>query len=315
MSDEMTIGGKRYISSKRAAEISDYTQDYIGQLARKRLIDAHRVGGLWYVSMDSLAQYKEKAESYVPIPPQNALVRDRESLVSFDGKDYVSASRAAEITGYHPDYVGQLARAGTVLSRQVGNRWYVERSHILGHKKEKDGLLAAVQSEAVGIVRPEASYSAADTAQNDTEPYFEYTSDDRDLLPVVSESRSKRLSENLESLGGESHILPIRVTRSYEYPVTISHIMRTKEKRPEQKPVRQSRLANKYIVISGALATIVIVLSVGVIMPKSGWVYTQSGAIESKADAMVAGVAAAATKIGDLLEEILAPKLIYRRSE
>ena len=318
MSDEISIGGKQYISSKRAAELSDYTQDYIGQLARKRLIDAHRVGGLWYVSMDSLLQYKEKADSYIPVPPQNAVLRDKESLVSFDGKDYVSASRAAEITGYHPDYVGQLARGGTVLGRQVGNRWYVERTHIVGHKKEKDSLLAAVQSEAVGIVKPERSDAYAGESRDDAEPYFKYTSDDRDLLPVVSEAYSDRPEEMVDvpdASGEESHTLPIRVVRSYGDIVVAPHTVRLKDKIPEQRPVRQSRITNKYIVISGVLATIVIVLSVGVIMPKSGWVYTRGGTEVLKNSAMLAGVSTAITRVGDLLEGILAPELTYRRAK
>src|SRR3989344_1605357 len=298
MSDEISIGGKQYISSKRAAELSDYTQDYIGQLARKRLIDAHRVGGLWYVSMDSLLQYKEKADSYIPVSPQNAVLRDTESLVSFDGKDYVSARRAAEITGYHPEYGGQLARGGTVLGRQVGDRWYVERTHIVGHKKEKDSLLAAVQSEAVGIVRAETPYSYADTSYNDAGTYFKYTSDDRDLLPVVSEAYSDRPEEMVDvpdASGEESHTLPIRAARPTGDIAVVPHTVRLKDKIPEQRPARQSRITNKYIVISGVLATIVIVLSVGVIMPKSGWVYTQSGTEGSKSNAMLAGVGDVAT--------------------
>ena len=316
MSDEMTIGGKQYISSKRAAEISDYTQDYIGQLARKRLIDAHRVGGLWYVSMDSLAQYKEKADSYVPVPPQNALIRDRESLVSFDGKDYVSASRAAEITGYHPDYVGQLARGGTVLSKQVGNRWYVERSHILGHKKEKDGLLAAVQSEAVGIVKPEATYSRTDSAYNDAGPHFKYTSDDRDLLPVVSGAGESLPGSTWDTPEEGAHTLPIHVMRSAGEPTIVRHnVVRHIAEKNEKKAAPRGGIGNKYIVISGAVATIVIVLSVGVIMPKSGWVYTQGNTDESKSSAMLAAVSTAVTKVGDLLEDLLAPELVYRRSD
>jgi hypothetical protein len=51
MSDEMVIEGKTYISSKRAAQVSGYAQDYIGQLARGGAIDAQRVGGLWFVNL------------------------------------------------------------------------------------------------------------------------------------------------------------------------------------------------------------------------------------------------------------------------
>ena len=135
MSDEVTVGGIEYVSSRRAADSTGYAQDYIGQLARKGQIDAQRVGGLWYISMPSLQNYKEHADAYTPTPPQQGnQQRDPGSLISFGGKDHISAARATELTGYHQDYVGQLARSGTVLARQVGNRWYVEREGILAHK-------------------------------------------------------------------------------------------------------------------------------------------------------------------------------------
>src|SRR3989344_6165650 len=125
MSDELLVGGVQYISSKRASDSTGYAQDYIGQLARRRNIDARRVGGLWYVRAASLQEYKQHADTYKPIPPQRGNQQeDPDYLISFDGKDHISAARAAELTGYHQDYVGQLARSGTVLSRQVGNRWY-----------------------------------------------------------------------------------------------------------------------------------------------------------------------------------------------
>ena len=225
MSDEMTIGGKQYISSKRAAEISDYTQDYIGQLARKRLIDAHRVGGLWYVSMDALLRYKEKAESYIPTPPQNAVLRDRESLVSFDGKDYVSASRAAEITGYHSDYVGQLARSGTVLSKQVGNRWYVERSHIVGHKRKKTACLLRcnpkrwASSDRKPPILPRMVLKMMQSR----------TSSTRVMMGTYCRWCRKRARSDRRECGmpakGESHHLPIRVVRSYEVPAVAGRIV------------------------------------------------------------------------------------------
>ena len=47
MDASLIIGDENLISSKRAAESSGYAQDYIGQLARKGLIEARRIGGLW----------------------------------------------------------------------------------------------------------------------------------------------------------------------------------------------------------------------------------------------------------------------------
>ncbi len=52
--DELILGGKKYISSKRASEITGYAKDYIGQLARGGKIPATRVGRAWYVDEAAL---------------------------------------------------------------------------------------------------------------------------------------------------------------------------------------------------------------------------------------------------------------------
>lgn len=156
MAQEINLGGTIYISSKHAAEKTGYTQDYIGQLARGGTIEAKRVSGMWYILEESLRAYKEKADQFVPTPPEGfTKSTEAEVAVSFDGKDYISANRAAKITGYNQDYIGQLARSNQILSRQVGKRWYVDRESLLKHKEEKDALLAAVQVESVGLAKPE----------------------------------------------------------------------------------------------------------------------------------------------------------------
>lgn len=52
--DELNLKGKKYISSKRAHEITGYTKDYVGQLARGGKIPAERVGRAWYIDEDAL---------------------------------------------------------------------------------------------------------------------------------------------------------------------------------------------------------------------------------------------------------------------
>lgn len=54
--------------------------------------------------------------------------------LTLDGKIYVSSRRAAEITGYAKDYVGQLCREGHVEARLVGRNWYVLESSIKAHR-------------------------------------------------------------------------------------------------------------------------------------------------------------------------------------
>ena len=56
--DELTISDKIYISSKRAAEITGYAKDYIGQLCREGRVEATLVGRSWYVLESSLRAHR-----------------------------------------------------------------------------------------------------------------------------------------------------------------------------------------------------------------------------------------------------------------
>jgi hypothetical protein len=318
MSESITVEGKEYISSKRASQLSGYAQDYIGQLARSSQIDAQRIGGLWYVSMESLEGYKVKAESYKPEPPERKpTIVDPEALISFDGKDYISAARAAKLTGYHQDYIGQLARAGTVLSRQVGNRWYVERDAILAHKKEKDALLAAVQSESVGLVR-ESSKEAVEVTVAPTlnsEPLMRYTNENEDLMPVLQNSAAasteeRTVSENTKE--SEETSIPIRV-------IPKRQILHHTEAVKRVKPVRRTHeKTNSYAMLAASALTIVIVLSFGFSTLKTQSIYSAGTKGGLKGMGPVANTASAAEAfswIGDLIENLVVPEIVYRRSD
>jgi hypothetical protein len=52
----------------------------------------------------------------------------------FDEKKYISSSRAAKITGYANDYIGQLCRDGKLECRMVGRSWYVSFNSLINHK-------------------------------------------------------------------------------------------------------------------------------------------------------------------------------------
>lgn len=309
----MWIQGKEYISSKRASELSGYAQDYIGQLARKGLISAQRVGGLWFVSMDSLTEYKSHADTYVPQPPDKKDAPDPDSLVSFDGKDHVSAARAAKITGYHPDYVGQLARTGAVISRQVGNRWYVDREAILTHKQQKDGLLGAVQAQSVGIARSSdpGIGDAPQTRYNGPGPFLTYTRDDRDLLPVMAKSAP---TETKDTTGNEAHMVPIRVLPKREI---LQHTHPVKHVKSPRRVHGKTIDYGTFRTLATAALTIVIVLSFGLVTLKSGSVYTTtaspSGAVIGRN--MLAGAATVFERISEFVQNFLVNELIYKRGE
>ncbi len=61
VNDHLILGGKKFISSRRASQATGYTQDYVGQLIRAKKIDAQMVGRHWFVSEDSILAYKQTA--------------------------------------------------------------------------------------------------------------------------------------------------------------------------------------------------------------------------------------------------------------
>ena len=135
--------GKKYISSKRASKVSDYSSDYIGQLCRAGKLDGKMFGHTWFVTEDSLVAHQTisaSAESY----KNRALNFKRAALVkgsaeddsSADAVGRVSARRAAEISGYSADYVGQLCRSGRLDAKMIGHTWFVTEASVFSHMRK-----------------------------------------------------------------------------------------------------------------------------------------------------------------------------------
>lgn len=56
--DDLVIEGKTYLSSKRAAEVTGYAKDYVGQLCREGRVEARLVGRSWYVLEQSIREHR-----------------------------------------------------------------------------------------------------------------------------------------------------------------------------------------------------------------------------------------------------------------
>lgn len=54
--------------------------------------------------------------------------------ILIEEKKYVSSKRAAKMTGYAKDYIGQLCREGRVPARLIGRSWYVLEAAIQDHR-------------------------------------------------------------------------------------------------------------------------------------------------------------------------------------
>ncbi len=162
MSD-VVIDRQKLVSTTRASELSGYSKDYIGQLCREEKLLCRRMSGHWYVSESSVREYKDATTTAEVSEDRKVGVKleeegnldagastIREDTFERSGVEYISTLRAAELTGYAQDYIGQLARNGEIAAQKNGRRWFVDRVSLLEHKKHNDNLLASVQAKASG---------------------------------------------------------------------------------------------------------------------------------------------------------------------
>lgn len=184
---EVVLADEKLVSTSRAAELVGYSRDYIGQLCRSGGLKCKMISDQWYIDPESLRKY-------VPDPVRSRVPQDgtasngaekkaysvkigdvRSGAFKYDGAEYVPTQKAAELSGYTQDYIGQLARGGEIPARKVGRRWYIAREALLEHKEGKDSMLRAVQSDASGIAKEEDVGSRVPIRVNFDVKYFSDT--------------------------------------------------------------------------------------------------------------------------------------------
>ncbi|MGD0328641.1 MAG: hypothetical protein ABSB00_02940 [Minisyncoccia bacterium] len=69
--------------------------------------------------------------------------------ILIEEKKYVSSKRAAKMTGYAKDYIGQLCREGRVPARLIGRNWYVLEAAIQDHKFGKTEIKSKEPVKAI----------------------------------------------------------------------------------------------------------------------------------------------------------------------
>ncbi|KKT80658.1 MAG: Cell wall surface anchored protein, partial [Parcubacteria group bacterium GW2011_GWF2_44_8b] len=125
-----------------------------------------------------------------------------------DGKEYISAVRAAEKIGYASDYISQLCRAKKIPGQLIGKSWYVDFASLVEYKKNrqlgktKKSLVSGPKGQTLGIQKgltlenlekslpiilsQPSSETTAGEARSLDNPVFTYENDDRPRLPELS---------------------------------------------------------------------------------------------------------------------------------
>jgi hypothetical protein len=72
--------------------------------------------------------------------------------LEISGKRYISSRRAGKEHKYHPDYIGQLVRAGKVNGQKVGRAWYVDADSLARYLSQDLGPREPIQ--AIQSIQP-----------------------------------------------------------------------------------------------------------------------------------------------------------------
>lgn len=113
--------------------------------------------------------------------------------LTIDGKVFVSSKKAAILSGYAKDYVGQLCREGRVESKLVGRSWYVYEPSIREHRfndERSKGKGASENSD------PRESKTSENTNIQAVWQQPAYTSESFESLPILSENQVVAVEKN-----------------------------------------------------------------------------------------------------------------------
>lgn len=111
-----------------------------------------------------------------------------------EDKKYVSSKRAAKMTGYAKDYIGQLCREGRVSARLVGRSWYVLESAIQDHRFGSE-------------IQPEEAMKAVFSPEPPVEPMRQQSTPE-EFLPPINRLREAAIeAENTEEAKAAEHLI------------------------------------------------------------------------------------------------------------
>src|SRR3989338_10751365 len=106
--------------------------------------------------------------------------------ILIEEKRYISSKRAAKMTGYAKDYIGQLCREGRVPARLVGRSWYVLEAAIQDHRVGATDVEHEKTEQAVSPTPAEPTIESSKPGLPSTwePPRYETPSDE--LLPSIN---------------------------------------------------------------------------------------------------------------------------------
>lgn len=212
--DELTLDDKIYISSKKAAQITGYAKDYVGQLCREGQVDARMVGRNWYVLEDSIRAHRfgvhEAAAADTAKEPEVALPEPVVTPAPVE-RTWEKPSYVTEVPvmvpelAPKPEYMPVKAAPAVEDMQQAWEEWFTSR--------KGEGYLETpeiLDSREPGL-HPQPAAEGAPQPESDEEPVSIQM-----LVPAEAHKPTMTLHFGEtpqpveESWGGEEVSIPIR---------------------------------------------------------------------------------------------------------
>lgn len=128
----------------------------------------------------------------------------------FNGRKYISSRRAASISGYTSDYIGQLARSKKISSRMVGRNRFIDEAELLEYVYSTD--------------------TNHESLQNEEDKFFESSADNTSAeVGDVSDSSGLSQLSNLDTDFANSVISPKRESQSVRRNKDFSDSIKSKQ--------------------------------------------------------------------------------------
>lgn len=199
--------------------------------------------------------------------------------LDLQGKKYISSKRAAEVTGYAKDYVGQLARGGKVPATRVGRAWYVELNAIKRHAgveateavpaPENSGTALEAARDATSTLTPLYYLQSKGAVRNtlNTWEQVRYLHDEGDLLPAVKvrqvEATTVPIRVDQKKILQTMNMSPIRTSQPKKSPMDgvlikevkpVPEIKRAVRYQPTKLPALYVGAAAVFVIAAGIVA-------------------------------------------------------------
>jgi len=121
------FNNKTYFTLKEAAKLFGYSPDYLGFLVRKRKIKGKRTYNTrWQITKKELLTYCKERKKKIKKPHL------------FNKK--LTLKQASRISGYSPDYIGQLLRTEKLKGKRIKTQvsWLVEKQNIENYRDGRE---------------------------------------------------------------------------------------------------------------------------------------------------------------------------------